>query len=118
MRRRMVATMLVLMMSVSIMGCTLHRQGGQDETKKTPNQILWQLRDHIKQVAKDVKDARDAKIITEKRYLLLRAKVEESAEYYNKLKAHYALWKELDDTYRHKITVALLFVAKDLKGDE
>lgn len=117
MKRRVVSFVLIVALIapvVAMQGC--RRRSGPDVTKKTPNQILWQMRCHIKQVAKDVKNARDSGLIDEEKYAKLRSKVEEAAGHYNKLKAHYALWKELDDTYRHKVTVALLFVSTALKG--
>jgi hypothetical protein len=116
-KRRVVSLVLIAALifpAVAMQGC--RRSSGQEPTKKTPNQILWQIRCHIKQVAKDVKQARDDKFIDEEKYVKLKSKVEEAAGHYNKLKAHYALWKELDDTYRHKVTVTLLFVSTALKG--
>jgi dGTP triphosphohydrolase len=101
-------------MLVTVAGC--RRTSSQEPTKKTPNQILWQIRDHIKQVAKDVKDAKDKQLINEDKYKELQVHVEEASKQYNHLKAHYALWKELDDTYRHKVTVTVLFVTTALKG--
>ena len=110
MYKRMGVLVLVLVLSLTMVGC--RRQPGQEPTKKTPNQILWQIREHIKQAAKDVKNAHDQKLITDNRFEILKGKVEEASEYYSKLRAHYELWKELNEEYRSKLTAALLFVAQ------
>lgn len=108
--------MLVLMLSISVMGC--QRTSSAEPTKKTPNQILWQIHDHVRQLAKDLKSAYDLKFISAEKYKELQCKIETAAKYYNQLKAHYELWKELNEDYQNKITVTLLFVTRELQKRE
>lgn len=112
--RRTITVVLVMSLIVPLVGC--HQTQSTKPTQKTPNQILWQMRDHIRQVAKDVKNAKDLQLIDEDKYVELQKHVETAAKYFNQLKSHYELWKELDDSYRSKVTVTLLFVAKELQA--
>lgn len=117
MRFRTLVLIAVVVSMIGTTGCALFRRSN-DGVSHTPNQVLWQVREQIIQVARDARDAHSLDLISDKRYAKVQAEITRAASRYNLAKRHFEITRRLKTNTLDDVRGIIALVAKMLVEKE
>lgn len=112
MRRTFIVVALLICL-LGTTGCALLRRSSSG-VSHTPKQVLWQLREQVIQVARDVEDLNTSGLLSESRYRRMRAQVENVAASYNTVKHAYEVTQKLDASSLEGLRLSLAILTREL----